>query len=209
MAYYKGKLGIARGIDELNMGVDLWLKRNEEMFIADFRKLVWNLFMRILRETPQYTGKAVANWNIGVGAPDFSFHYEDGDKPKLVESAPMPGSPMSSPMGGSVLAPQHERGDEKWIKVAKDRNRHKIPLIVRNTRVYISNGTVGDNDHGELSSNTYLEELQNPSYWMAKLREVNQPYETAQMSMMVMLERENRLRNTGFKPGGTNYQDYE
>jgi len=189
------------------MGVDLWVKRVNEVLVAGYRDIVWKIFLRILHETPQYTGKAVANWNIGVGVPDYNFDPSFGDAPELVDD-PTPGTPWDHPMGRSFLVPAHDKGDRKWIEKAKARNRPKLPLIKRDTRVYFNNAVRGDNDKGATTSTLYMEELQDPAYWAIKLRAVNRPYETAQESMIVVFELESRLRGSAFRPGGSNFQDY-
>lgn len=37
-----------------------------------FRGYVTAVFHRLVMETPQFSGNAVANWNVSVGSPDFS-----------------------------------------------------------------------------------------------------------------------------------------
>ena len=56
-------------------------------------------------------------------------------------------------------------------------------------RVYFSNMAHGDNDGGK-SSVYYMKTMQDINYWQAKLRAVNQPYETAQETIMYV-QREN------------------
>ena len=34
-----------------------------------YRQVIGEIFRRILRQTPQFSGAAVAHWTIGVGAP--------------------------------------------------------------------------------------------------------------------------------------------
>lgn len=187
-------MSFKRAMGEINMGVDLWLKRVESVYVDEYRSIVWSVFLRILRQTPQFTGKAVANWNIGVGQPDYSFDSSYGDDPLRIEG------------DTSSVAP-NRRGDSKWIGVAMRRNKPKLPTIQRQTRVYFSNGTMGD-DSDKQGTNLYLEALQNPAYWSIKLRSVNKPYETAQESIIAMSERLGRLKGLSFRPGGTNFQDY-
>ncbi len=177
-------------------GIDLWVKRSEEMFIADFRDLVWAVFCRILVQTPQYTGKAVANWNIGVGAPDESFQDNLGD-PREAEQ---------DYRGDWHPVPTQERGDSEWIEVAMARNKPKLALIKRNTRVYFSNNVVGDNDDGK-SDVLYLSSLQDAGYWQEKLREVNKPYEIAAESVLFALAEQGRLPGRRFRAGGGSLGD--
>lgn len=143
----------------VNHGIELFMRRVREAPINAFREIVWVTFCRILEETPQFSGKAVANWNIGVGAPDFSYDPHVGDKVGLHDLA-------------------HQRGDNEWIEYAKFRNAPKVKQISRDLKVFICNGVEGDDDNGR-STELYLDSLQDPGYWAVKLRSINQPYETA------------------------------
>lgn len=179
-----------RNVFQVNMGVDLWLKRLEPMFVEQYRKIVWMIFMRILRHTPQYSGKAVANWNIGLGAPDYSFDDSLGD-----ERVP-------SGVKGSWSMPSHVVGDTKWINRAKGRNWPKIAQIQRRTKVYINNAVEGDTDNERTLTPLYLQELQNPAYWVTKLRLANQPYETAHESIIVVVDQRARIYGEELGSGG-------
>lgn len=184
-----------RNPEVFNLGVDIQLKRVESTLVAVYREIVWDIFVRILNQTPQFTGRAVANWNIGVGAPDYDYDDTLGDTVQ----------PISFGSPGRVAA--NERGDRKWIERAKVRNRPKMPLIQRSTKVFINNGIVGDDDDGR-SSEMYLESLQDPGYWAVKLRYTNKPYETAQESVIHVAERAGRLRGEFIKAGGNNMAMY-
>jgi hypothetical protein len=151
---------------KVNQGIDLFMKKVEVAPIAIFREFVWQVFCEILEQTPQWSGKAVANWNIGVGAPDYSWDENVGEK---VDSFAL-----------NVL----QKGDNEWIEYAKFRNAGKLKEIKRREKVFITNSVWGDDDNGKASSNHYLEALQDPSYWQEKLRTVNKPYEVATETMI-------------------------
>lgn len=185
---------VVKNPEVFNMGIDLWIKRVEDMYVQAYRDLVWKVFCRILNQTPQFTGKAVANWNIGVGAPNYEYDDTLGD-------------PIEPTMSAKILDPAHRKKDLKWINVAKARNRPKMAMIKRDTRVYINNGVRGDNDKGR-SSELYLDSLQDPAYWAVKLRAYNQPYETAQESMMFLSEQVGRVHGQSFRAGGSNMGEY-
>jgi hypothetical protein len=157
-------MGLIKDPFKVNLGIDLFMKKVESAGIDLFRDFVWKVFCEILNQTPQWSGKAVANWNIGVGAPDFSWDDNVGDH-----------------IDAFALA--HERGDEKWKRYARERNKHKLKEIHRREKVFITNAVWGDTDHGK-SSHLYLESLQDPAYWTKKLRVVNQPYEIATETMI-------------------------
>lgn len=186
--------GLVRNPEVFNNGVDVWIRGVNVAYDQAYRDVVWRIFSRILNKTPQFTGKAVANWNIGVGAPDYDFDPGLGDDIQMFWFE-------------DARPEAHVRGDPKWIERAKARNRPKMARITRGMRVYINNGVMGDDDGGK-SSELYLEALQNPGYWSVKLRMANQPYETAQESVIIMAEREGRLRGIGLKAGGNNMADY-
>jgi len=178
-------------------GIDLWVKRSEEMFIADFRDLVWAIFCRILERTPQYSGKAVANWNIGVGAPDDSEANANYGSPAIVKRDAIRIQHIYSP---------HQTGSPQWIEVAKARNKPRLALIKRGTRVYFSNNVYGDDDDGN-SDEYYLGSLQEASYWMEKLRTVNKPYEIAAETVLFALAEQGRLPGRRFRAGGGSIGD--
>lgn len=183
---------LVRNPEVFNNGVDIRIRGVNVAYDQVYRDTVWRVFTRILNQTPQFTGRAVANWNIGVGAPDYDFDPGLGDD---IE------------MSGAQYPIAHWRGDRKWIERAKARNRPKMARITRGMRVYINNGVMGDDDGGK-SSELYMEALQESGYWLDKLRMVNKPYETAQESVIFMAEREGRLRGIGLKAGGNNMADY-
>lgn len=153
-----------KNIFQVNMGIELFMTRVREAPIDAYRQIVWETFCRILEQTPQWSGKAVANWNLSVGAPDFSYDPDVGDKLDLFDLA-------------------RHRGDNEWIEYAKFRNAPKVKEIRRDLKVYICNGVEGDSDNGR-STELYLDSLQDPKYWAVKLRSVNQPYETAHESII-------------------------
>lgn len=159
-------MGHVTNLARFNIGVDLAFKQVAALGTQAYRDFIWQVFLRILRETPQWSGKAVANWNISIGAPNFDFIDNLGD-----------------PVDNFGVA--HEKGDERWMRIARTRNKPIMQSIRYRDKVFISNGVTGDDDGGK-SANTYLESLQDPGYWASKLRAVNQPYETAQESVIVI-----------------------
>lgn len=176
-------------------GVDLMLKRVEDGFVGRYRDVVWLTFCRILENTPQFSGRAVANWQIGVGAPDKTFDPSLGE-PELA---------LLHSHGDSRGA--HHKGDKQWIEEAKRRNAPKIPTITRRTKVYFTNMTKGDNDHRR-SSVYYLESLQDPEYWMVKLRNWNKPYETAAESLVISMMEHRMLKTKEGIVGGDGWRAY-
>jgi len=149
-------------------GVDLLIRRQREQWIGPYRDLVWAIFSEIVWTTPQYTGQAAANWNLGVGAPDNTFDPSLGDEQRLTKS------------GNLSKAGIRRMGDPQWVMVALQRAYPKLQTITRdNHKVFITNKVEGDDDHGK-SSTYYMESLQDAGYWAAKLRAANKPYETAE-----------------------------
>jgi hypothetical protein len=169
-----------------NNGVDVWLKQVKGLATQQYRDMVWEIFLRVVRETPQYTGKAVANWNISTGAPDFSFDESLGDH-----------DPWFDPpeIGISETNPEdlRSKGDRKWMQIAWNRNRPKKDAIRYNDTVFISNGATGDSDtHNPDEGFAYIEAIQQPGYWRSRLREENQPYESVHESMIFVMAKMRR-----------------
>lgn len=179
-------------------GIDLWIGQVRNVSVAQYQDFVWEVFKRILRESPQYSGKAVANWRLGIGAPDETFDDSLGDEEavEVVED-------KSGRFRDAVTATR-EKGDEKWARVARDRAR-KVMLAIRyRDKVFISNNSLGDD--GKL----YMAELQDAAYWSQHLRAVNQPYETAKESIVaVALMMANRRNNPSLAPriGGASWKE--
>jgi hypothetical protein len=160
--------GTIKNLSNVTEELNALATRAEGVFVRHFRQAVWAVFCELVETTPQFTGRAAANWNIGLGAPDFSVDSGAGEQPEITDTKD----------GGAWVGLRARRvGDHKWVEFAKLQNEYKLFLIKVNTKVYISNGVTGDTDHDTKDEN-YLMELQNPSYWMEKLRDVNQPYET-------------------------------
>lgn len=169
-----------------NSGVDVWLKQVKGLATQQYRDMVWEIFLRVVRETPQYTGKAVANWNISVGQPDFSFDDSLGDHDGW-DDTPGPDD------GGTDPEDLRQRGDRKWMQVAWNRNRPKKDAIRYNDRVFISNGATGDSQpNGSDTGFAYIEAIQAPGYWRDRLRQENRPYESVQESMIYVMTKMRR-----------------
>lgn len=190
-----------KNLSDVERGLELFLRRAQDSYVAEYRNLVWAIFYRLVTETPQFTGLAAASWNIGVGAPDrtpsqFVSDVKFGD----------PNSDRRILSGEDDMEPQnvHKVGDRPAVEWALRRNAKKIPLIKGGTKVYFTNTALGDASRTAVdrqfakaregkSRIFYLEALQNPDYWQAKLREENKPYETADETVLIMQEKFHRL----------------
>lgn len=159
-----------------NNGVEVWLKHVRAASTDHFKEMVWDLFKTVIRETPQWSGKAVANWNISVGSVGLEYDDSLGDDDEVVQT-----SAFHNNHYRSVAA--HEKGDRKWATVALNRNRPTLRALKLNDQVFIYNHTTGDDNF------SYLEGFQSSPDWPTRLREVNRPYETVQQSVMVVTKR--------------------
>lgn len=183
--------GYVKNLDEVNRGIDFWIKRVEQKPVEFYRKIAWDVFLRLTLKTPQWSGRAVANWRIGIGAPDYSFDPDLGDQDAGIENL------------STYTA--REQGDTKWIEVARRREKKKL-LLLRNVRqkVFFTNMAEGDGRWGvdDDAGLYYLEAMQKPDFWMANLRMANKPYETVQETLIYVTELEGRLRGDVFGIGG-------
>lgn len=161
-------MAFVKNLGQFDIGIDLFMKKVEQSPVQVFRWMVWEVFCEILEQTPQWSGKAVANWNIGVGAPDYTWDDSLGE-------------PDTGTYLHNAAAPLVKH-DPQWIEVAKFRNLEKLNLITRRERVYITNSVMGDDDKG--GQVAYLAALQDPVYWQQKLRAANKPYEVATETMV-------------------------
>ena len=176
--------------------LDAWVDKAVDVSLKQFRAAVWALFNELLVQTPQGSGRAVANWKIGLDAPDLSHDDTLGDEPEILDTK----------AGGTYARWGHRRkGDRKWIQHALDENRHlveagsrgSVSRIRSGTRVFFSNNVQGDTDHGQSDTN-YFASLQKGEYWAAKLREANKPYETVAETLI-------KFKWTSFKMGGSTF----
>lgn len=158
--------GLIKNASKFDADVNVRMQQVKGLGVEMYKSFIWEVFKRVLRSTPQWSGKAVANWNLSVGAPNYSFDDSLGDEVSLYDIA-------------------RQRGDEKWMRVARNRNRPILATIRYGNKVFISNGVRGDDDGGASGTN-YLESLQNSTYWGQKLRLVNQPYETLQETLIIV-----------------------
>lgn len=160
-------------IFKFNSGIDAWFKQINTMADETYRQLIWDIFLRLVRETPQYSGMAVANWNLSIGSPNMDFNPEYGDK-ELSGANAFPASPR-------------QKGDRRWEMVAWSRNRPIKNAIKHTDKVFICNGVQGDMEWGDGHTTfAYLQAIQTPGKWQDRLREENKPYETVQESIFIV-----------------------
>lgn len=170
-------MGLVKNMAQVNRGIDLWIKRTDETWLAEYRDLVRAILGRLVRQTPQWTGNAAANWNVGINSPDttFTVYYDESDI----------GDDGSDDLEGVG----RHKGHSTAVSRALRRNETKIATLRRSDRVFFTNAVQGDDDLGRAGTTYYLEAMQNPTYWAAKLRDVNKPYETVQESLIFAYER--------------------
>lgn len=150
-------------------GVDLWVKQVPNLLTQDYRDLVYDILKRLVSVTPQFSGKAVANWNVSIGSPNFDWDEDLGDdiEPTLGEA--------------------HKMGDRKWANIALRRNKPIIDSIRYRDKVFISNGVRGDaGPYSGAFDLAYLDAMQVPGKWQDRLREVNRPFESVQETMIIV-----------------------
>ena len=157
----------------------LVIRRAEEALIAEYREVAMEVFWRLLEQTPQFTGRAVAHWQIGIDQPDYFRDDSLGDVVDIVGGR----HKKDGTFYKKDLA--HRKGDVDWMNVAWIRNEHKFEQIHRGTKVFFTNSVHGDSDNGDSSEN-YMQDLQVPGYWVKKLRSQNKPYETAVETLMLV-----------------------
>lgn len=158
---------------EFSKSVDKWFDDVRSAATIKFRELVWDLFETVVRETPQWSGKAVANWNISIGSVGSVYDGSLGSDNEVGRTSFYENDKFYS------HAP-HQKGDPKWISVAMERNRPIVGAIKLNDKVFIYNLTTGD------EGDSYLAGFQTNVDWPTKLRQVNRPYETVQQSVQIV-----------------------
>jgi len=159
--------------------LEAWVTSIEKQAVAEYRKACAGLFKELLRTTPQFSGRAVANWKVGINAPNWAWDPAEGEKDIEIRES----------KGGksyAFLGAVRQTGDKKWIDQAWDHNRYLFGpgQIKIGDAVFFTNNVQGDSDGGA-SDTHYLAALQSPGYWSEKLREVNKPYQTAAETVLI------------------------
>lgn len=160
--------------------IDELIRRTREALVEEYRAVVWEIFCRLLDQTPQFTGRAVAHWDIQVDGS--TAYFQDDSIGKAVNMV----DPQRKKNGQFVKRQvAQQKGNTEFIEVAKQRNKPKLALIRRGSVVRFTNNVRGDTDGGTRSE-FYMQELQEKDYWLDKLRSVNRPYETAAESIALV-----------------------
>ena len=79
-------MGFIKNLSRLDAQINALIVKVEAASLENFRAAVWAVFCEIVDTTPQFRGRAAANWNIGLGAPDFSVDTGAGDRVELKTS---------------------------------------------------------------------------------------------------------------------------
>lgn len=169
-------------------GIDLWMRQTRQLTVDVFRALVKDAFYRLLRNTPQWSGTAVANWKVSIGTPDLSFDPGLGERITFTDVV------IGDQSYGIRYEGVQQKGSERWMRYARSQARPIIDSIHYRDRVYITNGTMGDVDIWSLGEHEHEGERNFPylaamhqqgNYWYQNLRSVNKPFETVEESIML------------------------
>lgn len=124
------------------------------------------VFHRILRETPQWTGNAVANWNVSKTNFDYSVNYTYREAGVAVAERGMTTGPKSR-RRNRLGTPVAIKGDPRAIAFAANRARSTLQSITVEDHVYLANAAEN------LSHKSYIKMLEsNPNDF---LRPANRP----------------------------------
>lgn len=180
------------GLADLVGRLDVWVNQVEDSTTNEYRAQVKGLFNFILETTPQASGRAVANWRIGINQPDNSYDPAMGDVGEIRDTKDGKGAYQKR-------IQFRQKGDKKWIGAAQDEQLYKLqPGSRRDSAnrlklgdtVHITNNVVGDDGK-------YLDRLQGD--WSG-LRDANKPYITAAEALLIYSWQ-------GFADGGSTHLD--
>ena len=116
---------LEQNIREFAVAFDIQVSKAKDIQLNHYRAAVWAVFEQLVYTTPQYSGKAAANWNIGINAPDYSFDDGMGDKDETTVNKKTGWTRVDS------VNPRHT-GDNKWAEESLARNRIKKLKISKN-----------------------------------------------------------------------------
>jgi hypothetical protein len=182
---------LIKNSDKFSGRLTAWVNQVEATSTKKFRRQALSLFKFLLETTPQASGRAVANWKVGINRPNNDWNPNLGEQDELVERKDGTGAYKR-------WVTFHQKGDRKWIDHALRFQQYKFEGAPRGASarqriqlgdvVYFTNNVQGDDDElgpaGQRDKH-YLKALQDPGYWAAKLREVNQPYITVAEAMLI------------------------
>lgn len=177
---------MSSNLQQFNTGIDLWLKRVRNMTEELYQEMIWDLFKTVVRETPQWSGKAVANWNLSIGSPNMEWELY-GDANAQERGGLTYG--LDGKLRHNEAAAPHQKGDRKWATFALNRNRPILKSVKVNDRVFISNGVMGNQAFEDAQDFAYLEAFQTPGKWQDRLRQANLPFQSVQESVMIVTSR--------------------
>ncbi len=128
-----------------------------------YKGFVIAVFHKLAMETPQWSGNAAANWNVGKDSIDYSVNY-------TLKLAAAPD--RSARMGllhewDTPYGPAGTKGDTRAVMMAVARARPTMTSITLENKFYLSNSAKN------LEHESYIQYLEeNPNGF---LREVNEP----------------------------------
>jgi hypothetical protein len=111
---------------EVSAKLDAAMARIEAYATRVFRGAAVSFFHKVVYETPQWSGNAVASWNFSVGSPDFSQDHSMLTAYRETEEA-------------SQGVPLYVLHDTPGIFRAIERNRGKDSDVSLDSEVYVTN----------------------------------------------------------------------
>lgn len=112
-----------------------WTKGVKATSAEVAKGLAFKMLKLILYKGPQYTGDFVANWNVSVGVPDYTFHSSNQNE--AYRARPQ-----------KIVAPAQE-GDTRAINKALT-NATSLPTFKLGQTIWLANGAFHDEPYAVL-----------------------------------------------------------
>ena len=137
-----------------------------------YRGFVAVAYDSVLEETPQWTGHAAAQWNIGIEHIDMSTSNLYAEENLAVSKHIRAGVPMDDD-SGDFLSSAKAAGDPAAIEEAKHRQGSNLEEILLTDVIYISNNVENMLNEAyasklEENPNNYLREVNEPGHMIAR-----------------------------------------
>lgn len=163
----RGQLANSASVDSILAAaqqLEIYGQRLGEVCEEIYRGLCIDMFHSVVMNTPQWTGNAASNWNLGVGHRDTTYDVTLKASNQSERASQSKTRNASRTRFGSPVA---EKGDTRAADIAVSRNAGREQAITLTSTVFITNYSKS------LSGETYIKKLEDNANDF--LRPVNRP----------------------------------
>lgn len=120
-------------LDQVFKDLDNWANSVEAECVEVVKGYAFKAYGYMLNRSPQFSGDFVANWNISLDTPDFSFTPFNPTRDRLGRSRSF-----------DANSPNFKRGDKPAMTEAKNRNARALDGLRLGQTIYFANDSHHD-----------------------------------------------------------------